>query len=234
MAGRSEMPFSHDCHNQLSLGKSIDDALRLGCRTAGYRQSPGLLCGRNQGVIGAAVVTPVSIFIGPLRHLHGINRIVRKGRHYDCHAGRPAAVAANVVSSVGLARPGDTEIDVSGCPDLLPPLAVMAAARSGTTRFVNAARLRMKESDRLSTTAALLTALGGRAEEGPDFLTVHGGTLTGGMVDCANDHRIAMAAAIAATACTGPVTVLGAQCVQKSYPDFWEVYKNLGGDIHVL
>lgn len=43
-----------------------------------------------------------------------------------------------------------------------------------------------------------------------------------------------MAAAIAATACTGPVTVLGAQCVQKSYPDFWEVYKNLGGDIHVL
>ena len=97
------MPFSHDCHNQLSLGKSIDDALRLGCRTAGYRQSPGLRCGRNQGVIGAAVVTPVSIFIGPLRHLHGINRIVRKGRHYDCHAGRPAAVAANVVSSVGLA-----------------------------------------------------------------------------------------------------------------------------------
>ena len=85
-----------------------------------------------------------------------------------------------------------------------------------------------------ATWAALLTALGGRAEEGPDFLTVHGGTLTGGMVDCANDHRIAMAAAIAATACTGPVTVLGAQCVQKSYPDFWEVYKNLGGDIHVL
>ena len=66
----------------------------------------------------------------------------------------------------------------------------MAAARSGTTRFVNAARLRMKESDRLSTTAALLTALGGRAEEGPDFLTVHGGTLTGGMVDCANGHRL--------------------------------------------
>lgn len=133
-----------------------------------------------------------------------------------------------------LTQPGDREIDVSGIPDLLPPLAVMAAVRSGTTRFVNAARLRMKESDRLSTTAALLTALGGRAEEGPDFLTVHGGTLTGGMVDCANDHRIAMAAAIAATACTGPVTVLGAQCVQKSYPDFWEVYKNLGGDIHVL
>lgn len=134
-----------------------------------------------------------------------------------------------------LREPGPVELDVSQCPDLVPPLAAMAALRDReTTRIGNAARLRMKESDRLSTTAALLTALGGRAEEGPDFLTVHGGTLTGGMVDCANDHRIAMAAAIAATACTGPVTVLGAQCVQKSYPDFWEVYKNLGGDIHVL
>ncbi len=133
-----------------------------------------------------------------------------------------------------LARPGDAEIDVSGCPDLLPPLAVMAAVRSGTTRFTNAARLRIKESDRLSTTAALLAALGGRAEEGPDFLTVHGGPLTGGTVDSANDHRIAMAAAIAATGCTGPVTIRGAECVQKSYPDFWEVYRSLGGDIHVL
>ena len=133
-----------------------------------------------------------------------------------------------------LARPGDAEINVSGCPDLLPPLAVMAAVRSGTTRFTNAARLRMKESDRLSTTAALLTALGGRAEEGPDCLTVHGGPLSGGTVDSANDHRIAMAAAIAATACTGPVTVRGAECVKKSYPDFWEVYQSLGGDIHVL
>ena len=133
-----------------------------------------------------------------------------------------------------LARPGDAEIDVSGCPDLLPPLAVMAAVRSGATRFTNAARLRMKESDRLSTAAALLTALGGQAEEGPDFLTVHGGPLSGGAVDCANDHRIAMAAAIAATACAGPVTVRGAECVKKSYPDFWEVYQALGGDIHVL
>ena len=132
-----------------------------------------------------------------------------------------------------LARPGDAEIDVSGCPDLLPPLAVMAAVRSGATRFVNAARLRMKESDRLSTTAAALAALGG-GEEGPDFLTVRGGPLTGGTVDSAGDHRIAMAAAIAATACTGPVTIRGAECVQKSYPDFWEAYKALGGDIHVL
>ena len=91
-----------------------------------------------------------------------------------------------------LTQPGDREIDVSGIPDLLPPLAVMAAVRSGTTRFVNAARLRMKESDRLETTAALLTTLGVSAQAGPDFLTVQGGAITGGTVDGANDHRICL------------------------------------------
>ena len=134
-----------------------------------------------------------------------------------------------------LARPGETvNIDLSGCPDLLPPLAVMAAVRSGVTHFTGAARLRLKESDRLATVCAMLKALGGRAEEGPDTLTVTGGTLTGGTVNGANDHRIVMAAAIAATACTEPVTILGAEAVSKSYPDFFEVYKQLGGDIHVL
>lgn len=133
-----------------------------------------------------------------------------------------------------LTQPGDLDIDVSGIPDLLPPLAVMAAVRSGTTRFVGAGRLRMKESDRIATTSAMLRALGGRTEEGPDSLTVTGGSLTGGTVDGANDHRIVMAAAIAATACTAPVTILGAEAVAKSYPDFWEVYKGLGGEIHVL
>ena len=134
-----------------------------------------------------------------------------------------------------LARPGDAEIDVSGCPDLLPPLAVMAAVRSGTTRFTNAARLRMKESDRLSTITAALTALGAEVHEEPDRLIIVGQpSLPGGTVDSANDHRIAMMAAIAATGCTGPVTIRGAECVQKSYPDFWEVYRSLGGDIHVL
>lgn len=63
---------------------------------------------------------------------------------------------------------------MSGIPDLLPPLSVMAAVRNGTARLTNAARLRMKESDRLQTTAAMVNSLGGSAEEGPDFLTIHG------------------------------------------------------------
>ncbi len=134
-----------------------------------------------------------------------------------------------------LARPGDAEIDMSGCPDLLPPLAVMAAARRGTTHFTGAARLRLKESDRLSTVRRMLVSLGGGAEEGPDSLTVHGGgPLAGGTVDGSNDHRIVMAAAVAATACAGPVTILGAEAVNKSYPGFFDDFKSLGGAVHVL
>ena len=134
-----------------------------------------------------------------------------------------------------LTHPGDVTIDLSGCPDLLPPMAVMAAVREGTTYFINGARLRIKESDRLATVHSLLSALGGQAEEGDDSLTVYGlPHLQGGTVDGANDHRIVMAAAIAATACNAPVTILGAQAVRKSYPDFFEVYQALGGNIHVL
>ena len=127
------------------------------------------------------------------------------------------------------------EIDVSDCPDLLPPLAVMAAFHDGATRLINAARLRLKESDRLATVTKMLTALGGQVEEGPDWLAIPGTRfLRGGTVDGANDHRIVMAAAIAATRCTGPVTILGAEAVNKSYPTFWEEYKRLGGEFDVL
>ena len=111
----------------------------------------------------------------------------------------------------------------------------MAAVRQGTVRFVHAARLRLKESDRLQTTAAMLQALGGTVEEGADSLTVQGQPqLLGGTEDGANDHRIVMAAAVAATACAGSVTVLGAEAVHKSYPDFFTVYQALGGAFHVL
>ena len=130
---------------------------------------------------------------------------------------------------------GEQSVDVSDCPDLLPPLAVMAARRDGTTHFVNAARLRMKESDRLTTTATLLRALGVPAETTADSLTVRGvPSFSGGTVDGANDHRIVMAAAVAATAAAAPVTITGAEAVQKSYPSFWEEYKRLGGSFDVL
>ena len=135
-----------------------------------------------------------------------------------------------------LSRPGDVELDVSQCPDLVPPLAAMAAVRTGECRLTNAARLRLKESDRLATVTQTLRALGAAVEEGPDSLTFHGlPILEGGVtVDCCNDHRIAMMAAVAACACRRPITLLGAECVNKSYPGFWEDYRQLGGDLDVL
>ncbi len=136
-----------------------------------------------------------------------------------------------------LSEPGEAVIDVSQCPDLVPPLAVCAALRPGqVTRLVNAARLRMKESDRLAAVTALLNSLGGQVEEQADSLTIYGrAELEGGVTcGCCNDHRIAMMAGIAATCCRKPVTLLGADCVSKSYPEFWDHFRSLGGEVHVL
>ena len=132
---------------------------------------------------------------------------------------------------------GDVALDVSDCPDLVPPLAAHAALRGAgnVTYIVNAARLRIKESDRLASVTAVLSALGANIEELDDGLVIHGtDDLKGGVtVEAHNDHRIAMMAAMAATGCLAPVTVTGAECVRKSYPNFWEDYEALGGKLEV-
>lgn len=132
-----------------------------------------------------------------------------------------------------LAQSGDVTLDVSQCPDLVPALAAVAAVRQGAVRIVNAARLRIKESDRLTAVARVLGDMGAQVCEQPEGLTIVGAQhLAGGVcVDSHNDHRIAMMAAIAATCCRQPITVLEAQCVSKSYPGFWEDYEALGGKI---
>ena len=128
---------------------------------------------------------------------------------------------------------GDVELDVSQCPDLVPALAVMAAVRQGTTRITNAARLRIKESDRLAAVTDVLNKLGADVTEQADGLSIVGrAELAGGVsVDSHNDHRIAMMAAVAATRCRQAVTVQGGECVAKSYPTFWTDYEMLGGRI---
>ena len=126
------------------------------------------------------------------------------------------------------------ELDCSDIPDLVPVLAVLASFCKGKSRIYNVGRLRIKESDRLDAVTKCLNALGGNVTQGEDFLEIEGmQSLGGGRVDCFNDHRIAMAMAVAAVRCTNPVILEGAQCVEKSYPDFFEVYKALGGDITV-
>lgn len=122
-------------------------------------------------------------------------------------------------------------IDASPIPDLIPVLSVVAAVAAGETRIVNAARLRLKESDRLKSSAKLLRALGARVQEQESGLVITGGApLTGGVVDSFRDHRIAMSAAVAACAASGAVEVIDSECVAKSYPRFWEDFDALGGD----
>ncbi len=120
------------------------------------------------------------------------------------------------------------EIDATQIPDLVPILAVAASVAEGETRITGAARLRLKESDRLLTVTAMLTSLGGDVTETEDGLIIRGRhTLCGGVVDAAGDHRIAMSAAIAATRCHGEVTICGAEAVAKSYPAFWDAFEGI-------
>ncbi len=114
-------------------------------------------------------------------------------------------------------------------PDLIPILSVFAACNHGAV-FTDIQRLRLKESDRVESTLALIRSLGGQGEATENTMTIHGTGLTCGTVDAMNDHRIAMAAAIGATVCKNDVTILGAECVEKSYPQFWAEYARLGGN----
>ena len=120
-------------------------------------------------------------------------------------------------------------IDAADIPDLVPIAAVLAAALHGKTEIVNARRLAYKESDRLQSVYRMLTALGGTVTVTEDSLAIDGtGTLRGGTVDACNDHRIAMAAAVAALICEQEVTILGAEAVNKSYPCFFEKFEQKG------
>ena len=122
-------------------------------------------------------------------------------------------------------------IDAGSIPDLIPAVAAVAAFARGKTEIRNAARLRLKESDRLHTVSETVRALGGQAQELPDGLIITGcPQLAGGIADSFGDHRIAMLAAILAGGCKAPVTVLGAQCTSKSYPSFWQTLDTLKGD----
>lgn len=123
-----------------------------------------------------------------------------------------------------------TTIDAEDCPDLVPILAVVASCSSGITHITNAARVRLKECDRLHAIAVELNKIGASIEEEPDGLIIHGvDGFTGGVVSGWNDHRIAMALAIASQRCQQKLIIEGAECVRKSYPTFWDDFIALGG-----
>ncbi len=125
--------------------------------------------------------------------------------------------------------------DCSDIPDLVPILSVLAAYGSEESVIYNAQRLRIKESDRLESTAAMLNSLGGDVTVTDDGLIIRPTNgLKGGTVNGYGDHRIVMAAAVAALGCTGNVIIKGAEAVEKSYPDFFKDYNMLGGKANVI
>ena len=126
-----------------------------------------------------------------------------------------------------------TIIDASQCPDLVPIAAVLGALSDGTTEIINAARVRIKECDRLKAIATELNKIGADVIEREDSLLIHGKPgLKGGIVNSWNDHRIAMAMAIASIRCTQELTIEDSGSVKKSYPEFYEDFKNLGGKVN--
>lgn len=130
-----------------------------------------------------------------------------------------------------------TVIDAANCPDIIPVLTVLAAVSEGTTKIINAARLRIKECDRLAAMTSELNKMGADVTEEAEGLTIVGKPqgLRGGVeVDAWNDHRIAMSLAIAAQKCAQPIILTGSDSVAKSYPDFWEDYKSVGGRVEEI
>lgn len=124
-----------------------------------------------------------------------------------------------------------TIIDGSQCPDIIPVISLVAALSEGTTEIINAGRLRIKECDRLAAVASELNKLGAKITEKKDGLVITGvASLKGGVdVWSHKDHRIAMTLAIASTVCELPIVLKDYECVSKSYPEFWEDFKSLGG-----
>jgi 3-phosphoshikimate 1-carboxyvinyltransferase len=123
-------------------------------------------------------------------------------------------------------------VDVSQCPDLVPAIAVAASKADGLTSIINGARLRIKESDRLMTTCRELNNLGADIIEKADGLIIKGKPgLTGGKTYGSGDHRIVMAVAAASSVCSGDVEIEGYEAVKKSYPEFWEDFVSLGGEV---
>lgn len=126
-------------------------------------------------------------------------------------------------------------IDAADIPDAVPVIAAIASTAKGETVIYNAERLRLKESDRIQTTCDMLRSLGADIFETADGMVINGKeSLSGGETESYNDHRIAMAAAVAAVKCENAVIIRNAEAVNKSYPEFFNDYNKLGGNARVL
>jgi 3-phosphoshikimate 1-carboxyvinyltransferase len=140
--------------------------------------------------------------------------------------GAEVEVAQNYVE-VGHKTLSGFEFDATDCPDLFPPLVALASYCEGKSVIFGAQRLKVKESDRGLALLREFTKMGASIQLYPDRIEVTGNALDGGVVESYNDHRIAMACAVAALQSKYGVTIQDAECVAKSYPEFFEDLKHL-------
>ena len=171
----------------------------------------------------------------------GSKPVTCTGLNYECSAqgdrriidvlrkmGADISTADNTIT----ARPSNltaAQIDCADIPDLVPILAIAASSAQGTTIFDNIRRLRIKESDRVQSILQLLGAAGIYAFASDNTLTVTGGLARNCAYDPSGDHRMAMAAAVLASAKNVKITISDAECTAKSYPAFFDDFNALGG-----
>ena len=218
--GDSNIQITGKLESKPYVDMTLDALSRFGIKTDGLSipgnqkfRSPGFLEVEGDWSNGAFFVTAAAL--GSELTIHGLDPNSTQGDR-------------TIVELLAQLRSSMPTVSAADIPDLVPILSVAAAANHGAV-FIDIHRLRLKESDRVASVIAMLESLGGKATSDENTLTVYGTGLTGGKVDCANDHRIAMSAAIASTVCDHPVTLLGADAVNKSYPLFWEEFTRLGG-----
>ncbi len=173
----------------------------------------------------AACITPgsevavVDVYVGRAR-ADFVGVLARMGAAVELERHDATTATIHARFSPGLRSTVVEGAEVAGLIDEIPVLAVAAAVADGVTEFRDAAELRVKETDRVATTVALLGAMGGRAEPTGDGLVVFGGRLRPGAVDSHGDHRIAMAGAVAALVAEGTTRLTGWEAVRTSYPGF--------------
>ena len=176
-----------------------------------------------EGDYSQAAFFEVANYLGSCVDIRGLNKESLQGDK----------VITEFLQKLKDASPDETLVfDGGNCPDIIPVFALACCLRIGKTQIVNVSRLRIKECDRLHSTVEELKKLGANIEEYNETIVIDGVyKLKGGKVDSHKDHRMAMTLAIAATVCESEVRIKDAECVSKSYPDFYEVYTKLGGEI---
>jgi 3-phosphoshikimate 1-carboxyvinyltransferase len=178
----------------------------------------------------AAAVTGGRVTVAnvPVPSLQGDANLLPYLARMGCQIDRTGAG----ITVTGCDRLEGIEVDMGNMPDVVPTLAVVAAFAEGTTVISNIEHLRIKECDRLSAVVTELRKMGAEVEEEQARMIIHGqkggGNLHGATIATYNDHRMAMSFAVAGLRIPG-VAITGEDCVVKSFPDFWERFRQLSG-----